>query len=198
MSQEDLVALLPSQPPAGKLEYSVVLSSPAGPVRVPEGEPLVMRFKGDVPALLLWQWLIGRLRVPARAARALLVGVNETSLALVREIQRRPWLGLEVVGATINRTGKAFALAIVGAEYVLGWLPKGTHQWEKFITPDELKGWLSANGAEVKDNPVTEGDFFATVYRALGIDPTTQVRDPIGRPFAIAAVSSFGFLSRWR
>ncbi|MFT3674189.1 bifunctional 2-polyprenyl-6-hydroxyphenol methylase/3-demethylubiquinol 3-O-methyltransferase UbiG [Aestuariivirga sp.] len=53
--------------------------------------------------------------------------------------------------ATINRTGKAFALAIVGAEYVLGWLPKGTHQWEKFITPDELKGWLSANGAVVKD-----------------------------------------------
>jgi 2-polyprenyl-6-hydroxyphenyl methylase / 3-demethylubiquinone-9 3-methyltransferase len=53
--------------------------------------------------------------------------------------------------ATINRTGKAFALAIVGAEYVLGWLPKGTHQWEKFITPEELKGWLSVNGAEVKD-----------------------------------------------
>jgi len=53
--------------------------------------------------------------------------------------------------ATINRTGKAFALAIVGAEYVLGWLPKGTHQWEKFITPAELRGWLAANGGEVKD-----------------------------------------------
>ena len=53
--------------------------------------------------------------------------------------------------ATINRTGKAFALAIVGAEYVLGWLPKGTHQWGKFITPAELRGWLAANGGEVKD-----------------------------------------------
>ena len=53
--------------------------------------------------------------------------------------------------ATINRTGKSFALAIVGAEYVLGWLPKGTHQWEKFITPDELKGWIAANGTDVKD-----------------------------------------------
>jgi 2-polyprenyl-6-hydroxyphenyl methylase / 3-demethylubiquinone-9 3-methyltransferase len=52
--------------------------------------------------------------------------------------------------ATLNRTAKSFALAIVGAEYVLGWLPKGTHQWEKFITPDELKGWLSENGAQVK------------------------------------------------
>ncbi len=53
--------------------------------------------------------------------------------------------------ATINRTLKSFGLAIVGAEYVLGWLPKGTHQWEKFITPEELKGWLGENGVTVKD-----------------------------------------------
>jgi len=53
--------------------------------------------------------------------------------------------------ATINRTLKSFGLAIIGAEYVLGWLPKGTHQWEKFITPEELKGWLGANGVAVKD-----------------------------------------------
>ena len=56
--------------------------------------------------------------------------------------------GLMIV-ATLNRTGKSFALAIVGAEYVLGWLPKGTHQWEKFVTPEELKGWLTAGGTEV-------------------------------------------------
>ena len=53
--------------------------------------------------------------------------------------------------ATINRTFKSFSLAIIGAEYVLGWLPKGTHQWEKFITPEELKGWLGENGVAVKD-----------------------------------------------
>lgn len=53
--------------------------------------------------------------------------------------------------ATLNRTLKSFGLAIVGAEYVLGWLPKGTHQWEKFITPNELKGWLGENGLSVKD-----------------------------------------------
>jgi 2-polyprenyl-6-hydroxyphenyl methylase / 3-demethylubiquinone-9 3-methyltransferase len=42
--------------------------------------------------------------------------------------------------ATLNRTLKSFALAIVGAEYVLRWLPKGTHEWEKFIKPEELRG----------------------------------------------------------
>jgi 2-polyprenyl-6-hydroxyphenyl methylase / 3-demethylubiquinone-9 3-methyltransferase len=41
--------------------------------------------------------------------------------------------------ATLNRTMKSFALAIVGAEYVLRWLPRGTHQWDKFVTPNELE-----------------------------------------------------------
>ncbi len=53
--------------------------------------------------------------------------------------------------ATLNRTLKSFGLAIIGAEYVLGWLPKGTHQWEKFITPDELKAWLTDNGLATKE-----------------------------------------------
>jgi 2-polyprenyl-6-hydroxyphenyl methylase/3-demethylubiquinone-9 3-methyltransferase len=44
-----------------------------------------------------------------------------------------------MVAATINRTLKSFALAIVGAEYVLRWLPPGTHQWDKFVTPNELE-----------------------------------------------------------
>ena len=46
--------------------------------------------------------------------------------------------GLMVL-STINRTIKAYALAIVGAEYILRWLPVGTHQWERFVTPDELR-----------------------------------------------------------
>ncbi|MGI9413178.1 MAG: bifunctional 2-polyprenyl-6-hydroxyphenol methylase/3-demethylubiquinol 3-O-methyltransferase UbiG [Hyphomicrobiales bacterium] len=53
--------------------------------------------------------------------------------------------------ATLNRTLKAFALAIVGAEYVLGWLPRGTHQWEKFVTPAELSAALGASGMRVTD-----------------------------------------------
>ena len=53
--------------------------------------------------------------------------------------------------ATINRTLKSFLMAIVGAEYVLRWLPRGTHQWEKFITPEELEAWLRAAGMKVID-----------------------------------------------
>lgn len=48
--------------------------------------------------------------------------------------------------STINRTMKAFLLAIVGAEYVLRWLPTGTHQWDRFVTPQELEHHLAAAG----------------------------------------------------
>src|SRR6201991_2380035 len=52
--------------------------------------------------------------------------------------------GLMVV-STLNRNWKSFALAIVGAEYVLRWLPRGTHEWNKFVTPDELTKYLLDN-----------------------------------------------------
>ena len=58
--------------------------------------------------------------------------------------------GLMIV-ATLNRTLKSFALAIVGAEYVLGWLPRGTHQWDKFVTPNELEAALERHGLTVID-----------------------------------------------
>ncbi len=56
-----------------------------------------------------------------------------------------------MIAATLNRTMKSFALAIVGAEYILRWLPKGTHQWEKFVTPDELERAVAATGLRVID-----------------------------------------------
>jgi 2-polyprenyl-6-hydroxyphenyl methylase/3-demethylubiquinone-9 3-methyltransferase len=48
--------------------------------------------------------------------------------------------------STLNRTLKSYALAIVGAEYVMRWLPVGTHQWDRFVTPRELAGALSKAG----------------------------------------------------
>jgi 2-polyprenyl-6-hydroxyphenyl methylase/3-demethylubiquinone-9 3-methyltransferase len=53
--------------------------------------------------------------------------------------------------ATINRTMKAAALAIFAAENILRWLPRGTHQYEKLVRPDELEKPLTANGMEVID-----------------------------------------------
>lgn len=51
--------------------------------------------------------------------------------------------------ATINRTLRALALAKFGAEYVLRWLPRGTHDWNKFLTPDELKSLITRNGLKI-------------------------------------------------
>lgn len=53
--------------------------------------------------------------------------------------------------STLNRTPAAFALAIVGAEYVARLLPRGTHQYAKFIRPSELGGWLRAAGLQLDD-----------------------------------------------
>ncbi len=62
-----------------------------------------------------------------------------------------------MVVATINRTLKALALAIVGAEYVLRWLPRGTHQYERLVRPEELATALTAAGMTVAE---TVGVFF--------------------------------------
>jgi len=56
-----------------------------------------------------------------------------------------------MITATLNRTLKSFALAILGAEYVLRWLPRGTHRWDKFVTPNELEAALEGQGLRVID-----------------------------------------------
>jgi 2-polyprenyl-6-hydroxyphenyl methylase/3-demethylubiquinone-9 3-methyltransferase len=53
--------------------------------------------------------------------------------------------------STINRNAKSFAMAIVGAEHIMRWLPKGTHEWAKFITPDELFDLLEKSGVTPVD-----------------------------------------------
>jgi 2-polyprenyl-6-hydroxyphenyl methylase/3-demethylubiquinone-9 3-methyltransferase len=51
-----------------------------------------------------------------------------------------------LIASTLNRTLKSYALGIVAAEYILRWVPVGAHQWDKFVTPDELRAHLTAAG----------------------------------------------------
>lgn len=70
--------------------------------------------------------------------------------------------GADLYFSTINRNPKAFAFAIVGAEYVLNLLPKGTHEYSKFIRPSELGQWIRQAGLQLTDmtgltyNPITK------------------------------------------
>ncbi|MDA8586172.1 bifunctional 2-polyprenyl-6-hydroxyphenol methylase/3-demethylubiquinol 3-O-methyltransferase UbiG [Rhodobacteraceae bacterium] len=72
--------------------------------------------------------------------------------------------------STINRNPKSFAMAIIGAEYVMRWLPKGTHEWSKFITPDELCDFLTKAGLD----PVDRTGFF---FNPLGWSWSLSDRD---------------------
>ncbi len=74
--------------------------------------------------------------------------------------------------ATIDRTLKSYALAIVGAEYVLGWVPRGTHSHDKFVRPDELAGWLRHAGLREIDRA---GMSFQPLTRSWGKSRDTDV-----------------------
>ena len=54
------------------------------------------------------------------------------------------------IASTLNRTPKAFVYGILGAEYLLRWLPRGTHQWRKFLRPSEFVAGLRPHGLAVK------------------------------------------------
>jgi 2-polyprenyl-6-hydroxyphenyl methylase/3-demethylubiquinone-9 3-methyltransferase len=70
-----------------------------------------------------------------------------------------------VLAATLNRTLKSFAFAIVGAEYVLRWVPRGTHHWSRFITPAELKNALGDARLRVFDETGVVFDPLAGKWR---------------------------------
>lgn len=84
--------------------------------------------------------------------------------------------------STINRNPKSFAMAIVGAEYIMRWLPKGTHEWSKFITPDELFDLISKAGLTPVDrkgyvfNPITWG--WSISDRDLSVNYVTASTKP--------------------
>ena len=74
--------------------------------------------------------------------------------------------------ATINRTMKAMALAIVGAEYVLRWLPKGTHQFEKLVRPEELEKPVLESGMQIVER---KGVFFNPLMNQWNLSKDTDV-----------------------
>ncbi|MEE2946406.1 MAG: bifunctional 2-polyprenyl-6-hydroxyphenol methylase/3-demethylubiquinol 3-O-methyltransferase UbiG [Pseudomonadota bacterium] len=75
-----------------------------------------------------------------------------------------------MVCSTLNRNAKSFMMGIIGAEWVMRWLPKGTHEWNKFITPDELFSMLETAGL----NPVDRKGF---VFNPLGWSWSISDRD---------------------
>ena len=92
---------------------------------------------------------IGRLeRFDIVLAMEVVEHVTDVGLFLDRCAALTKPSGMMVV-STLNRTMKSFALAIVGAEYVLRWLPRGTHQWNKFVTPAELSAHLERNAFQI-------------------------------------------------
>jgi hypothetical protein len=92
---QTLAALLPTQPPAGKLEYYVTLATPGGAVRIPDGEPLVMRFKGDVPAGILVPHVVVMFL-------SMLVGLRAALAALLGRPEARRYAWVAVVGITLG------------------------------------------------------------------------------------------------
>jgi len=80
--------------------------------------------------------------------------------------------GGSVVVSTINRNPKSYLLAIVGAEYVLGLLPKGTHDYAKFVRPAEVSGWARAAGLVTEK---LEGIGYNPFTRTFHLEPGTAV-----------------------
>lgn len=87
-----------------------------------------------------------------------------------------------LIQSTLNRNAKSFLMGIIGAEWVMRWLPKGTHDWRRFITPDELAAMTTATGLNVVDrcgmvfNPL--GWSWSLSHRDLSVNyAMTAVRD---------------------
>ena len=85
--------------------------------------------------------------------------------------------------STINRNSKSFAMAIVGAEWVMRWLPKGTHEWAKFITPDELFDLLTRAGLTPVDRKGYVFNFLQFTWsisdRDLSVNYVTAATKPV-------------------
>ncbi len=91
--------------------------------------------------------------------------------------------------ATLNRTPKAFALAIVGAEYILRWLPPGTHEFEKFLRPDEVRKGITDGGLVIEN---TSGFSYNPLLDSWSVtnDLSVNYMSVASRPFSNGLTSA--------
>jgi 2-polyprenyl-6-hydroxyphenyl methylase/3-demethylubiquinone-9 3-methyltransferase len=107
--------------------------------------------------------------------------------AIVAALARLVRPGGNVIVSTINRNAKAFALAIVGAEYVMRLLPMGTHRYARLIRPSELSQWARDSGLELADLAGLEYDPFSRSARVTGdvsVNYLAHFRRPMMAPRA--------------
>ncbi|ESQ92960.1 3-demethylubiquinone-9 3-methyltransferase [Asticcacaulis sp. AC460] len=87
--------------------------------------------------------------------------------------------------ATLNRSLKAYALAIIGAEYILNWVPKGTHDWTKFLSPSEIRQFL--DGTPLLPDPAV-GVEFNPLTQQWGLSDDTEVNYMMVARYPVTAV----------
>jgi 2-polyprenyl-6-hydroxyphenyl methylase / 3-demethylubiquinone-9 3-methyltransferase len=107
--------------------------------------------------------------------------------AIVAALARLVRPGGNVIVSTINRNAKAFALAIVGAEYVMRLLPMGTHRYARLIRPSELSQWARDSGLELADLAGLDYDPFSRSARVTGdvsVNYLAHFRRPMMAPRA--------------
>jgi hypothetical protein len=129
---ETLAALLPTQPPAGKLEYYATLATPGGTVRVPEGKPVVMRFKGDVPAGVLVPHVVAMFL-------SMLIGVRAALAALLGRPEAKRYAWVALVGITIG----GLVLGPIVQKYAFGAYWTGWPFGEDLTDNKTLAMWLA-------------------------------------------------------
>ncbi|MCW1951679.1 MAG: bifunctional 2-polyprenyl-6-hydroxyphenol methylase/3-demethylubiquinol 3-O-methyltransferase UbiG [Octadecabacter sp.] len=91
--------------------------------------------------------------------------------------------------STINRNPKSFAMAIVGAEFIMRWLPKGTHEWNKFITPDELFELMKNAGLNPVDRKGFKFDFLGWSWSISDTDLSVNYVTASLRPASSSSLS---------
>jgi 2-polyprenyl-6-hydroxyphenyl methylase/3-demethylubiquinone-9 3-methyltransferase len=106
--------------------------------------------------------------------------------AIVAALARLVRPGGHVIVSTINRNAKAFALAIVGAEYVMRLLPKGTHRYARLIRPSELSRWARGAGLDLSDLAGLQYDPFGRRAR-ITADVSVNYLAHFSRPMSVTA-----------